>query len=798
MRYGHFDTEANEYVIDRPDTPRPWSNYLGDRHYGGIITNHAGGYSFFTSGGDGRHVRLRYNSVPLDQPGRYFYLRDRASGDHWSSTWQPVGKPLDQYRSTCRFGTAYAVIDSAYAGIETETTYLIPRGEAFEVWSMRITNTGDAPRSLSVFSFAEFACEWNMTNDLMNLQYAQFINEATCEDGLIEVSMCGRLDEDPDNFANRDQSRWWWMGQVGEPVVGFDTDRESFVGVYRGYDAPTAVTAGACTGSRCYGDNPCGALQSDIELGPGETTTVTVVLGVGKAADAGRAAMASYAEPSAVADAVDDLRRHYHAQLDTQRVSTPDAELDAMANCWNPYNALMTFNWSRSCSLVYTGAERDGFGFRDTVQDTLGVCGVIPEQCGPRLELMLTAQESTGGAKPVVRPWAHKPGSMTPTDAAAYRSDDCLWFFNTLPAYLAETGDFDLLTRVLPYSDAGEATVLGHLRRALEFNLERTGANGLPCGLSADWNDCLKLGYRGESVFVAMQLRLGLDVYADLAERVGEPDEAAWARGELETLDATIQRVAWREDRFVWAIAEDGTVFGKAGDAEGALYLNTQVWAVISGAATDAQRDACLDAVRRELETEHGVMLCAPPFENTSPAVMRAVLFQPGCKENAGIFCHTQSWAVMAEAMRGDGDAAYRMLRAFLPAAYNDRAEVRQIEPFVHCQSTHSKFSPKFGASRLPWLSGTAAWANYATNQWVLGVRPELDGLRIDPCIPRDWPGYTVHRTYRGMRLRIEVNNPSGVCRGVASLTVDGKAIDGNLVPVETLRNGGELVVTLG
>jgi cellobiose phosphorylase len=426
------------------------------------------------------------------------------------------------------------------------------------------------------------------------------------------------------------------------------------------------------------------------------------------------------------------------------------------------------------------------------------VCGIVPEAARQRIELMLTGQESSGGARPEVRPWSHRPGAMPPTDPRHYRSDDCLWFFNAVPVYLAETGDLELLSKVLPYSDSGQATVLGHLRRAIEFNLERRGRNGLPCGLSADWNDCLKLGYHGESVFVAFQLRLALSTYAELARRVGLPDEQSWATGELATLDATIQRVCWDGDRFIWAIGEDGTVYGSRRSEEGAVYLNTQVWAVISGAATAEQTRLCLDTVRRELMTEYGVMLCAPPFRKTPVEVMRAVLFNPGCKENAGIFSHTQSWAVLAEVLRGDGDAAWSIYRSFMPAAQNDRAELRQIEPYAHCQSTHSRFSPKFGTSRVPWLSGTAAWANYVATHWILGVRPELDGLRIDPCIPRDWPGFTFSRVYRDKPVEIIVENPRRLSRGVSRLLIDGKETAGNLVQPSQVVPGMKIVARLG
>jgi len=423
---------------------------------------------------------------------------------------------------------------------------------------------------------------------------------------------------------------------------------------------------------------------------------------------------------------------------------------------------------------------------------------MIPGEVKSRLILMLSGQDSTGGAQPEIRPWAHVPGKMKPTPAQNYRSDDCQWFFNAVPVYVAETGDLGFYDEVVPYADKGRATVLGHLRRALEFNLERTGANGLPCGLLADWNDCLKLGYKGESVFVAFQVRYGLRAYAEIASGLGRPKEHRWAVEELAKIDERIGKVCWDGAWFIWAISDDGVTFGTRKAREGQIYLNTQCWAVLSGAASPVQAKQALDSVHKRLASEYGVALCNPPFEKTSVKVMRAVLFNPGNKENGGIFSHTQSWIVLAEIARGDGDKAYEYYRAFMPAAQNDRAEIREIEPYVHCQSTFAPTSKRPGRSRIPWLSGTASWAHYTATHYILGIRPEVGGLRIDPCIPRTWPGFTATRQFRGKTLSIEVQNPAGVCRGVKLLTIDGRPLPSNLVPVSELRDGARVVAILG
>ncbi len=794
MKFGYFDDGAKEYVITRPDTPRPWSNYLGSTEYGAIITNHAGGYSFYRSGATGRFLRMRFNSIPMDQPGRLFYLRDKASGDFWSASWQPVGKPLDRYQSVCRHGTAYTVIESAYEGIATEATYFVPLGQTFEYWRLRVTNRSDRQRDLSVFTYCEFANLWNTFQDLVNLQYSQFITRVFREDNLLGVVCNPNFDFDGKDLTGCNRS---WIALSGALVTGVETVRERFLGTYGGYQAPEVVARGACSNYLAQGDNACGGIQADLSLAPGETREIIVQLGLGTIESHGRRTVAEFSSPARCEEELRRLKAAWHAPLASLQVQTPDGDFDHMVNTWNAYNALITYSWSRSASLIYNG-ERDGLGFRDTVQDMLGAIPLLREGVKPRLELMLTGQLANGGAIPVIKPFSHKPGHEAPPPDEEYRSDDCLWFFNAVPAYVAETGDAGFYDRVLPYADRGEATVLGHLRRALEFNLERTGRNGLPCGLAADWNDCIRLGYRGESVFVAFQVRLGLDVYAGIADRMGRTAEAAWARAELAKLDAKIQKVCWDGEWFIWAIGQDGTVYGTKDFPEGQVYMNTQVWAVMSGAATPHQAKTALRTMKDRLATPYGVMLCAPPFIKADPEIMKATLFNAGIKENAGIFSHTQSWGVIAEVMQGDGDQAYDYYRAFMPSAYNDRAELRQVEPYVHCQTTYSRFNSNEGVSRVPWLSGTASWSFYSATHWILGVRPEIEGLRVDPCIPKSWPGFSMRRLFRGRNLTIEVRNPNRLCRGVPRLSIDGRVVDGCVAPVDLLKDGSHIVAILG
>jgi cellobiose phosphorylase len=793
--FGHFDDKRKEYVITRPDTPRPWANYLGSLDYGAIITNNAGGYSFYKSALSSRFLRLRSNSVPMDQPGRYFYLRDQESGDYWSSSWQPVGKPLAKYKSSCRHGTAYTTIEARYSSIETESTYFVPLGQAFEYWRLRVTNKSKKERKLAVFTYCEMASPWHMPNDLTNLQYSQFITKATVENEMLGMAVHPYHAFDPKNLMGCHRL---WMSLVGAPLAGFDTVRERFLGsVYNTYANPQAVIDGKCSNFLAEGENAIGTLQVEITLQPGETRELIAMLGLGTPESHGYRTREEFGNAARCEEELQKLIAHWHGLLGATIVKTPDHEFDSMANVWGAYNALITYTWSRHASLIYNG-ERDGLGFRDTVQDFLGAMPMLKDQIKARLELMLTGQVSNGGAMPVVKPFDHKPGQEPAPKREEYRSDDCQWFFNAIPDYVAETGDFDFYNKVLPYSDQGEATVFGHLRRALEFNLERSGRNGLPCGLHADWNDCVKMGYNGESVMVAFQLRLGLVTYAGIADRLGKPEEAAWARAEQAKLEANIQAAAWDGEWYLWAIGQDGHRYGSKTEEEGKIYINTQVWAVMSGAASTEQGRSCMDALKRELATPYGIMLSAPPFTNTPPTVMGGVIYNHGIKENAGIFCHTQSWAVIAECLLGNGDQAYEYYRAFMPSAYNDRAELREIEPYVHCQTTYATCNRNAGKSRVAWLSGTASWSQHTAIQWILGVRPELDGLRIDPCIPKSWPGFTMTRVFRGKRVRIEVKNPAGVSKGVKSLQVGNRTVEGSLVPLDLIKDGVKVIATLG
>ncbi len=787
MKYGYFDDKNREYVIEKPDTPRSWSNYLGSKRYGAIITNNAGGYSFFQSAAQGRFTRLRFNAIPMDQPGRYIYLRDRDSGDYWSSSWQPVGKALDKFNSECRHGSAYTIISSEYSKIKTKTTYFVPLGKDYECWWTKVKNNDSKKRILSFFTYVEFACNWNAFDDLINLQYTQYIAKMDIVDGIISHGSNVHLPEMPDNFEEKDQGRYTFLGITGAEISGFDTDREIFIGPYRNYANPEVVEKGKTTGSLATGDNPCGCLQVDIELQAGEAREFVVVMGIGKAGEEGKQAVEEIAKPGKVKAELELLKKHWHSMIDGFAAETPDKEFNSMINMWNPYNSLITFNWSRAASLVYAG-ERDGLGYRDSVQDFMGATQLVPEEVGERLELMITGQVSTGGAMPVVKQFSHQPGKEKKPAEEEYRSDDCLWLFDSVQAYVKETGNKDFYHKLLPYADQGEDTVIGHLRKAIEFNLQRSGANGLPCGLKADWNDCLELGHKGETVFVAMQLRHALKIYIEICMYTGKTEDAVWAERKLSELDTIIHSAAWDGSWYKRAFRYDGLAFGSNESEEGKIFMNPQSWAVISGHASPEKAQKAMDSLREHLDTDFGIMVCAPPYDKTDYRVIRATLMNKGMKENAGIFNHTQGWAVMAESMLGNGNQAWKYFKAFLPATYNEKAELRQIEPYVYSQSTHSKFSPRYGNSRVSWLSGTATWAYYAATHYILGIRPGYDSLLIDPCIPSGWKEFSISRNIRGKMVNIKFTNPDGNQKGIKKLLLNGKELGGNEIPYNEMK----------
>jgi cellobiose phosphorylase len=796
MQYGYFDDKNKEYIITSPDTPLPWSNYLGSVDYGAIITNNAGGYSFWKSAAQGKFMRYRPYAIPMDQPGRYIYIHDKESKDYWSGSWQPVGKSLKEFKNECRHGTAYTQISSEYKSISCKTKYFVPLGKDYECWDVVLKNNDSKKRELSAFSFIEYANFWQIWLDIINLQYTQYIMSMRVEDNIIDHGINALLPVVHNDFMAHPQSRHTFMALAGVEVSSFDTDRAKFLGPYRAYNNPLVVENGKCTNSIAVGDNACGVLQTDLTLNPGEEKHFVFIVGVGTADVEGKEARNYFSNIKNVDIEFQKLKEYWHTRLKGMTIKTPDAEFNSQLNMWSPFNCLITYAWSRAASLIYSG-ERDGLGYRDTVQDLLGVLHMIPEEARQRLELMITGQDSLGGAMPVVKQFDHHPGSEKLTPEEEYRSDDCMWLFNTIPAYVKETGNVDFYEKVLPYADKGEDTVLGHMKQAIKFSLERSGIHGLPCGLSADWNDCLKLGQKGESIFVALQLRYALSVYIEVSEFLHKSSEAKWAKEKLQELDKNIEKHAWDGEWYIRAYREDGMKFGSKENEEGSLWLSPQSWSILSGHADKKRGEAIMEKVAGQLACDFGLMICDPPYEKADEAVVKAVLFNKGMKENGAIFNHIQGWAIMAETMLGHGTRAFKYFKAYMPAAYNSRAEVREIEPYVYCQFTNSPYSPRYGASRLPWLSGSATWSYFTATQYILGIRPEYNGLTIDPCIPGEWEEFEVDRKFRNKEFHITIKNLSGSQKGVKKITLNGAEIKGNFISLEIMKEKNEVLVEM-
>ena len=804
MQYGYFDDKEREYVITCPDTPAPWVNYLGSPEYGAIISNNAGGYSFAKSGANGRILRYVFNQ--FDEPGRYIYIRDNLSKDYWSASWQPVGKNLTRYKSECRHGMAYTKMRALYAGISSEVLYYVPLDAAHEVWAVAVRNDSDVVRELTVTGYAEFTNNPNYEQDQVNLQYSQFITRTEFENDHILQLIHGNLDAvsaDGKEVDNKDVG-YRLFGLAGQRVSGYCGNKENFLGRYHGYGDPQGVTTGKLDGSMNYNENACGALSAVLVLNPGETAHLAFIVGA-KNREESRALMARYADPAAVCpEELAALKAHWHTKLENFQIHTPSAEMNSMINTWNAYNCFMTFTWSRAASLVYCGL-RNGYGYRDTVQDIQGVIHLAPEQAAEKIRFMLSAQVDNGGGLPLVK-FTHNPGHEdTPDDPSyvqetghpAYRADDALWLFPTVYKYLAETGNLAFLDEVIPYANKGAATVYEHLQRAIDFSLEHLGPHGMPAGLYADWNDCLRLGAEGESSFVAFQLVLALRIQKQLAEEKGDAAAAEKLAKQLADFSALVEKLCWNEDRYIRGFTEKGEVIGRRTDPEANLWLNPQSWAVISGLADSEKAETILHTVLEGLNTEYGVMLLQPPYHAHAFDGALAVIYNAGVKENAGIFSQSQGWIILAEALCGHGNRAFSYYKANSPAEQNDRAEIRKLEPYCYGQFTEGKDSPHFGRSHVHWLTGTASTMMVGAVEGILGVRPDLHGLRLSPSIPAAWDGFTMEKSFRGKKLHITVQNPAHKESGFTSLMLNGAAMPDNYIPADKLAAENEIVLTM-
>ncbi len=803
MQYGYFDDEKREYVITRPDTPAPWANYLGSPEYGAIISNNAGGYSFAKSGANGRILRYVFNN--FDQPGRYIYIRDNESKDYWSASWQPVGKNLDTYESKCCHGTAYTRMLAGYSKIKSEARYFVPLDCSYEVWNLRVVNESDRERDLTITGYAEFTNNNNYEQDQVNLQYSQFITRTVFHENRICQQVHGNLDAlEAGNDVDDKVVTERFFGLAGAPVSSYCGDKDKFIGRYRSYGNPIGVESGALSGEMNYNRNSCGGLSTVLHLKPGEEKQIAFVLGMKYDSEAAEI-LSLYQDTKKVCDEkIQELITFWHGKLSHFQVKTPSSEFNTMINTWNAYNCFMTFIWSRAASFFYCGL-RNGYGYRDTVQDIQGVIHLAPEMAVEKIRFMLSAQVDNGGGLPLVK-FNHNAGHEdTPDDESyrketghpAYRADDALWLFPTVYKYISESGNLAFVDEVIPFANKDEGTVYEHLKRAIEFSMNHLGIHGMPAGLYADWNDCLRLGADGESSFVAFQFYYAMTVLRKFAEYKKDEEYINYLDEIQAKLGQRIEEFCWNEDRFIRGYTEAGEVIGNRDDVEANMWLNPQSWSVISGYASDEQAELALDNVYNRLNTEYGAILMDPPYHAHAFEGALAVIYNQGSKENSGIFSQSQGWIILAEALRGKGDRAFTYFMENAPAAQNDRADVRVLEPYCYGQFTEGKASPYFGRSHVHWLTGTASTVMVGCVEGILGMRPDFYGIHISPSIPKEWERFEIEKDFRGKHLHIVVENPEHKESGCESLSVNGKLMEGDYIPEEMLTDNTEVVLVM-
>ena len=803
MKYGNFDDTNREYVIDRPDTPAPWVNYLGSPEYGAIISNNAGGYSFARSGANGRILRYIFNS--FDQPGRYIYIRDDDSRDYWSASWQPVGKDLNNYKSKCCHGMGYTRMTAGYDGISSEALYYVPLGKSYEVWGLTVTNDSAHVRNLTLSGYAEFTNHGNYEQDQVNLQYSLFITRTLFKQNQIIQQIHGNLDALPeDETVDEKNVTERFFGLAGACVSSYCGDREQFLGRYHGYGNPQGILSGDLGNMTSYNENSCGALSCSITLAPGETKTIAFLLGTGGFTESS-VLLDGYADPEEmIKQELQELKKYWYEKFDHLKVNTPSSEFNTMINTWNAYNCFMTFIWSRAASFIYCGL-RNGYGYRDTVQDIQGIIHLAPEMAAEKIRFMLSAQVSNGGGLPLVK-FTHNPGHEdTPDDASyrqdtghpAYRADDALWLFPTVYKYIAETGNLEFLNETIPFADKEKASVYEHLKRAVAFSLAHLGPHGMPAGLYADWNDCLRLGADGESSFVAMQFYYAMTVLKQFAKYMNDAEYVKYLEEKQEETGAAIQKLCWDQDRFIRGYTEAGERIGAAGDPEANLWLNPQSWAVISGLAGAEQAETALANVYEQLNTEYGALLMNPPYHTDAFDGALAVIYNQGTKENSGIFSQSQGWLVLAEALCGHGERAFTYFMENAPAAWNDQAELRRLEPYCYGQFTEGNASEHQGRSHVHWLTGTASTMMVGCVEGILGLRPDLNGITLSPAIPKDWTCLEIEKDFRGKHLHILIENPNGREAGCEKLMLNGNEMTSNYIPASFLTDTNEIRLIL-
>lgn len=778
MRYGYFDNKNREYVIDRLDIPTSWTNYLGVRDMCTVINHTAGGYTFYKSPGYHRVTRFRPNAIPMDRPGHYVYLRDDEDGDYWSVSWQPVGKSFDEAKYLCRHGMSYTVYECDYKGIHAEQKLSIPIDDTVELWDVKIKNNSDKARKLSIFSYLEFSFH-HIEMDNKNFQMSMYAAGSSYEDGIIEHDLF------------YEEFGYQYFTSSFEPD-SFDCLRDKFIGLYRTEDNPIAVERGICGGTFEKGNNHCGALHKKIELAPGEEIRVVFMLGEGKR-EVGKVIREKYSNLDNVDKAYKDLRDFWNNKFEALQIDTPNEGMNTLINTWTLYQAEINVMFSRFASFIEVGG-RTGLGYRDTSQDAMTVPHSNPEKCKQRIVELLRGLVSKGYGLHLFQPeWfdpdtevkPFKSPTVVPTPKVSDMihgledtcSDDALWLVPTIVEYIKETGEIDFLDKELSYADGGEGTVYEHMTKILDFSAEQVGATGVCKGLRADWNDCLNLG-GGESALVSFLHYHAINNFLEIARLKDRKEDIEKYEAMAQKVKKVCDEVLWDKEWYIRGITKNGSKIGTMEDEEGKIHLESNSWAVLSGAAPKDKGIQAMDSVYKYLFTPYGIMLNSPAYTKPNEDIGFVTRVYPGLKENASIFSHPNPWAWAAEFKLGRGDRAMEFYNALCPYYQNDMIEIREAEPYSYCQFIMGKAHTAFGRARHPFMTGTGGWAYFSATRYMLGIRPQFDELIIDPCIPGEWDGFKAQRKWRGTTYRIVVENPNHVMKGIKEIYLDGIKVD--------------------
>ena len=811
MRYGYFDDHNKEYVITTPQTPYPWINYLGMQDFFSLISNTAGGYCFYKDARLRRITRYRYNNVPVDSGGRYFYIYD--NGDFWTPSWAPVKKELDRYE--CRHGLGYTSITGGRGGIKADMLFFVPLDFNGEIHRVRLQNTGNQEKKITLFSFIEF-CLWNAYDDMTNFQ--RNFNTG-------EVEIAGSTIYHKTEY--RERRNHYSFYSVNTSISGFDSDRESFIGLYNGFDAPQAVVAGKSNNSVADGWSPIASHSLDVILQPHEEKDFIFVLGYVENPEDEKwesrgiinkkpalSMIEKFKTTEQVDKALEELKCYWDELLQKYHIDSVDQRLNRMVNIWNQYQCMVTFNLSRSASYFESGIGR-GIGFRDSNQDILGFVHQVPDRARQRIIDLAATQLEDGGAYHQYQPLTRKGNN----EIGSNFNDDPLWLILSTAAYIKETGDFSILDETVPFDNdpSKAASMFEHLKRSFYHVINNLGPHGLPLIGRADWNDCLNLncfstepdqsfqtttnkdGKVAESVLIAaMFVFIGRD-YVEICKRQGLDDEARVAQRYIDEMKETVMKYGYDGEWFLRAYDDLGNKVGSKENEEGKIFIETQGFCVMAGIGLeDGSAVKALDSVKKYLDTQYGIVLLNPAFTQYYVNLGEISSYPPGYKENAGIFCHNNPWVMIAETVIGRGDRAFEYYQKIAPAYVEERSDIHRMEPYVYSQMIAGKDAKRFGEAKNSWLTGTAAWNFVAISQWILGIKPDYDGLVIDPCIPATWDGYTIKRIFRGARYTITVENPEHVCKGVKTITVDGYPLEGNVLPVFSDDTEHEVHVILG